>query len=273
MAVIVTLTTDFGVQDTFVGQMKGVILGQAPGAAVVDLTHAIQPQDVQGGALALVSGLGAFPAGTVHLAVVDPGVGSTRRAVAVEASTPAGLVWLVGPDNGVLSLSWRDGRAVRAFELNNPEQQRPRASQTFHGRDVFAPAAGWLAAGGAPEALGSAWPVDQLVRLDLPAPQPVAEGLVLQVIDVDRFGNLVTNLSNDGFDAWRGATPASAVVFEAGAVRVVGVASTFADVAEGELLAYPGSAGWIELAVRNGAASERLEAARGGLIFLRRLNP
>ena len=153
MPPIITLTTDFGLRDPFVGIMKGVILSICPSARLVDLTHEIEPQDVLGAGLALEAALPFFPDGTVHLAVVDPGVGSTRRPIALRARGQ----YLVGPDNGVLTLALQGARWA-AVALTAREYRLAEVSRTFHGRDVFAPAAAYLAAGVPLERLGPAWP-------------------------------------------------------------------------------------------------------------------
>jgi S-adenosylmethionine hydrolase len=186
---IVTLTTDFGTQDAFVGAMKGVLLGRCPGVQIVDITHEVAPQAIRIGALRLASAALFFPASTVHLAVVDPGVGGPRRALALQSQSQ----WFVGPDNGVLSLAAPSSSAGwRAVEISNPAGRLDPVSNTFHGRDVFAPAAAHLAGGGALEDLGPA--IDQVIQLTLP--QPVPEGDVIRgvILDVDRFGNLITNV-------------------------------------------------------------------------------
>ncbi|MBI3108110.1 MAG: SAM-dependent chlorinase/fluorinase, partial [Candidatus Rokubacteria bacterium] len=191
MPPIVTLTTDFGLRDPFVGVMKGVILGICPEAHLVDLTHDIDPQDILGAQLALESSVPFFPVGTVHLAVVDPGVGSARRALAVQSAGQC----FVGPDNGLLSFAFKT-TGWTAVSLTAEHYRRPHVSQTFHGRDVFAPAAAHLARGVRLEHFGS--PVLDPVRLDLPAAREEGGALVGEVIAEDRFGNLITSLMAEG---------------------------------------------------------------------------
>ena len=189
MPTIVTLTTDLGTQDAFVGAVKGVLLSQCPDAQIVDITHDIPPQAVRTGALRLASAAPYFPAGTVHLAVVDPGVGGERRPIAVEANAQH----FVGPDNGVLSLAAPTMSAGwRAVELTNPAHRLSQLSNTFHGRDLFAPAAAHLACGGALEDLGDE--VDAIIELALPRPRRDGDTLHGVVLDVDRFGNVITNV-------------------------------------------------------------------------------
>jgi S-adenosylmethionine hydrolase len=186
---IVTLTTDFGTKDAFVGAMKGVLLARCPGAQLVDITHEVPPQAIRIGALRLAAAARYFPAGTIHVAVIDPGVGGPRRALAVESRSH----FFVGPDNGVLSLAAVPSSVGwRAAEITNPAHRLDPVSNTFHGRDVLAPAAAHLAQGGSLEDLGQL--TDQIVELTLP--QPMQDGDVIRgvVLDVDRFENLVTNI-------------------------------------------------------------------------------
>lgn len=245
MTPIVTLTTDFGLRDSYVGAMKGVILSRCPGAQIVDLTHEVPPQQIRIGALRLASAAAYFPPGTVHLAVVDPGVGSQRRAIAIEADGHR----FVGPDNGVLTLAAPPARAGwRAAEITNRAYMLPVVSQTFHGRDVFAPAAAHLASGGALEDLGP--PLLDPVELHLPAPVRRGRRLRGVILDVDRFGNLVTNIRgeqlNDG-EVER--------VCVGGAV-ILGLSHWYDP--SRELVAIVGSDGRLEIAAPGGSAAARL---------------
>ena len=246
MRPIVTLLTDFGTADGYVAELKGVLLTAAPDATLVDLTHDVPPQDVEAARLALARCWRRFPERTVHLVVVDPGVGSARAAIAVASDGR----FLVGPDNGVLSPALLRPGAF-AVELPVPAG----ASPTFHGRDVFAPAAGQLAAGVAMESLGRAFAAPVVRRT--PEPHRRADGaLVGEVIAVDRFGNAVTNLIGV-----RGGT-----VEVAG--RRIPVGRTYADVPAGALTALCGSSGLIELAVRDGSAAREHGLARGaGVVY------
>ena len=185
---VIALLTDFGTRDHYAGAMRGVALGICPDATLVDITHDVEPQDVLGGALELAAAFKYFPAGTTFLAVVDPGVGSSRRGLAAEA----GGYKFVAPDNGLLTMVFREAPPKRVVELTERRYARPTVSRTFEGRDRFAPAAAWLAKGIDLTALGrplTAWHV-----LDIPEPT-VAEGRIAgEVLRVDRFGNLVTNI-------------------------------------------------------------------------------
>src|SRR5919199_222420 len=186
---IITLLTDFGVADAYVGVMKGVILGIAPEVTAVDLCHEVPPQDVRAGAFLLMAAYAYFPAGTIHLAVVDPGVGTERQIVAVRA----GEHYFVGPDNGLLRWAVdRAGGAAAIVAVENPEYRLSQVSTTFHGRDMMAPAAAHLARGVPLEALGPAVP--RLAGEPFPEPQRRGNALAGRVIYVDRYGNCITNL-------------------------------------------------------------------------------
>jgi S-adenosylmethionine hydrolase len=280
LIVLITLLTDFGTADTYVAQMKGVILGIAPGAALVDLTHEVPPQDIAGGALLLATAAAAFGPDTVHLAVVDPGVGSTRRGVAIQ--TRRGM--FVGPDNGLFSLVL--DRFVRGVSLTNSAFHREPVSPTFHGRDVFAPVAAHLAratrqdgAAAVLDELGEPLEAADLVRLPDVEPTPLpgagtgagAKGLQLTVLHIDRFGNLVTNLALRWFERWldqhhQGSTAGLAVRVGSRVIRELD--RTFADVEVGAPVAYFGSSGRLEIAVRNDNAARVWGVRRGDHVDL-----
>ena len=250
---IITLLTDFGLDDAFVGIMKGVILGIDPQARLVDLTHAVPPQQVLPAALVLRSAVPYFPEGTIHVAVVDPGVGSARRALLIETARAL----LIGPDNGVLSLAApaMGRRATRV--IDNADLFRHPVSQTFHGRDIFAPVAAHLARGVAPQAVGPV--VDAITELTLPAPRRSGSRLHGEVVYVDRFGNLVTNLDADSVAGF----PVSTLSVSIAGIPVAGPVAAYAAVPEGTLLAIVGSWGVVEIAVRNGNAAQQLGAGPG----------
>jgi len=258
---IVTLTTDFGVSDNFIGVMKGVILNIAPDAAIVDLTHGIPPQNVIAGALALESAVDFFPRGAIHVGVVDPGVGTDRRPIAL--STERAIY--VGPDNGLFDLALRRTPLRQAVHLTNTSMFRSPVSATFHGRDIFASVGGHLVAGVPFRSLGD--PIDTLVKLDIPEPMYEADALRLQVIAADRFGNLVTNLERARLESWA-AEPNNVVVHIRG--REVRIHRTYADVGPGDLVAYVGSGGRLEIGVNGGSALEALGAVIGDDVILRR---
>jgi hypothetical protein len=258
---IVTLLTDFGTDDTYVGQMKGVILARCPSARVIDLTHAVRPQAVIQGAFLLETALDVFPSGTVHVAVVDPGVGTSRRGLAV---TAAGQLF-VGPDNGLFTPALsRPG--WEAFELRAAEYRLPTVSVTFHGRDVFGPAAAHLALGVAPTRLGP--PARDPVRLGWPTAHAVGDDLVGEVVHVDRFGNLLTSIGVDALEQTAARHGGAVTVRIAG--RPIPLVRTYGDLAPGSAGALVGSAGRLEVAVREGSAAARLRAGRGTLVRLSR---
>jgi S-adenosylmethionine hydrolase len=240
---IVTLLTDFGTADGYVGEVKGTLLTLAPGATVVDIAHDIPAGDVAAACYVLGRVWRSFPAGTVHLAVVDPGVGSARRALAAEAGGHS----FVAPDNGLLSDVFAAAPA-RTVGLAVPSS----ASRTFHGRDVFAPAAARLAGGASLPDLGV--PLSDPVRLEPPVLAVEGSDLVGEVIHVDRFGTLITNLPTDR-------------VARAATVKVAGrgfpLGATFADVPPAEPVAFIGSGGTVEIAVRDGRADVVLGLSRG----------
>lgn len=266
----IALLTDFGLTDAYVGVMKGVMLGLHPRAALVDITHGVQPQNVRQAALTLMTAYRYFPAGTVFLVVVDPGVGSTRRPVAVQA----GDYGFVAPDNGVLSYTLAQLEAVRAVELETPAG----VSSTFHGRDIFAPAAARLARGDALGALGS--PVGDLVQL--PAPRlSVAPGTIRgEVVHIDHFGNVVTSIGRlerstpqtltlrpaFGGDVTPLTVDAVSAQISAGGVQVRGIHATYSEVEPGTLLALVGSSALLELGVNQGNAAARLGVRIGDTV-------
>src|SRR5919204_6383996 len=244
---IITLLTDFGTADGYVGEMKGVILSHAPEAQVVDISHEIGPQDVEGARLAVARYWRRYPGGTAHIVVVDPGVGSARAAIAVASDDR----FLVGPDNGALSPALLVAGA-RVVSLPIPAQAAP----TFHGRDVFAPAASLLATGAPIDSLGP--PLEQPVVRRTPEAKRLVDGTISgEVIAIDRFGNLITNL----------VAPRGGTVEIAG--RAVGpLGRTYADARSGELVAVIGSSGLVEIALRDGHAASTLSAARGVRVTL-----
>jgi len=251
---IITLTTDFGRQDGYVGAMQGVILSICPTASLVDISHQIPPQDIRRAAFVLYQAFSYYPTHTIHCVVVDPGVGSNRRAIAVRTSH--GI--FVGPDNGVFSLALaaEPVNVLEAVTLTNSDYQLPRVSATFHGRDVFAPAAAHLANGVPLSQFGPR--AINLVRLEL---GPKIQNSEAQIIHVDHFGNLILNLTRHDI-----ADPEQ-ITFTIGPHVIKSLQATFADVAEGQLLAYTGSSrDHIEIAIRNGNAAQSLRLQVGDVI-------
>jgi S-adenosylmethionine hydrolase len=248
---LITLLTDFGASDSYVAEVKGALLTDAPGATLVDVTHAVAPGDVRAAAYLLGRIWHRFPGGTVHLAVVDPGVGTPRAALAMAAHG----CFFVGPDNGLFTLVLRDAEA-QIVALPTPAGAAP----TFHGRDVFAPAAAALATDVPLGQLGEPL-LGMPVRLPYTEPHYEGKTLVGQVVYVDRFGTLVTNLTPE-------LVPEYAVI-EVEGLEVGRLRRTFGDVPTGGLVAYLGSGGQIEIAVRDGSAARRLGMGVGGKIRAR----
>ncbi len=257
---VVTLTTDFGTHDWFVGTMKGVISGIAPEATVIDMTHDLSPEDIRGGAFALAASCRFFPKGTVHVVVVDPGVGSRRKAIA--AQTASGI--FLGPDNGVLSWALAKEKVVALHALENEAYLLQPVSQTFHGRDVFAPAAAHLSRGVPIKRLGPA--LKDYTSLEWPEPRTRRGGIEGEVVYIDRFGNAITNLNGSllGGPEW-----ASCEVY--GKNRWVCPVRTFYQgVPQDDPVALVGSSGFLEVAVNGSSAANVLGLRTGCRVVLRR---
>ncbi|HEX6107043.1 MAG TPA: SAM-dependent chlorinase/fluorinase [Gemmatimonadales bacterium] len=248
---IVTLLTDFGSADSYVAELKAAVLSTAPDATLVDVTHAVQPGDVRAAAYLLGRTWPRFPAGTVHLAVVDPGVGTARAALAMGSSGQ----WFVGPDNGVFTGVLRDAE-VEIVALPEPDGAAP----TFHGRDLFAPAAAALARGDPLHLLGRPY-LGIPERLVYNEPRYEGKSIVGEIVYVDRFGTLVTNLTPE--------TVPEYAVLEIEGLEIGPLRRTYGDVPTGGLLAYRGSGGAIEIAVRDGSAARRLGMGVGGRVRAR----
>ena len=249
MRPIITITTDFGLEDHYVAAMKGVILRIAPESTLVDITHLVPPGDIRSGAYSLDAVWQDFPAGTVHLAVVDPGVGGARAPLAV--STDQGF--FVGPDNGILSPALVGTTGRKIVRLMNQSRQNCPVSPTFHGRDIFAPAAAWLAIGTPIEELGDV--VDSMVELEMQLPVVVSGGIHGSVIHVDRFGNLITNISAQMIKEAPGQIEVSMAGQSIGSLR-----RNYSDTEPGQPLAYIGSSNRLEISVRDGSAEKHFAA-------------
>ena len=258
---IITLTTDFGLADGYVGTMKGVILGIDPTVTIVDISHDIAPQDVREAAYTFYAAYPYFPQGTIHVVVVDPGVGSERRAIALRTPQAA----FVAPDNGVLSYVVAGERVEEIVHLTNPRYHLSPVSRTFHGRDIFAPAAAHLARGVPLAKLGQ--PLTEIVTFPLPRSQVHPDGTIVgQVIHVDRFGNLITSITATDL-ADHSLLGASVIEIKGQAIR--GIANSYAEVTPGELLALIGSEGHLEISVSSGSASQTLKAKVGDEVLLK----
>ena len=261
MRPVIALLSDFGTRDHYAGTMKGVVIGICADVTLVDITHDITPHDVVEGALQLAASYRFFPPGTIFLAIVDPGVGSSRRGIAAEA----GDYRFVGPDNGVLTAVLRELPPKRVVELTERRYARPTVSRTFEGRDRFAPAAAWLAKGIQLSALGRT--VTTYQQLDLPVADIGDTLLTGVVLLVDRFGNLVTNVERRTFEAFTRGQPVSLRV--AGR-PVAGVVATYADIRAGEVCALFGSTDHLEFAVNGGSAADTLGVGRGAAVEIGR---
>lgn len=249
---VITLLTDFGTKDTYVGQMKGAILSLCPHAVLVDLSHDIPPGDIIAGAVAWCDAVAAFPPRTIHVGVVDPGVGTLRRAIAAEIGP-----WrFVGPDNGLITEMLKKWPMSRAVELTESRWWRPDVSAVFHGRDIFGPVAAHWAAGR--ELMEFGPPIESLVQLDIAAPSRDGISITGCILTIDRFGNLRTNIPQawltDPVDQWR---------IEIGPETIYGVSRCFGDRDAGALVALIGSHGHLEIAINRGHAAERLPASVG----------
>ncbi|MEJ2033483.1 MAG: SAM-dependent chlorinase/fluorinase [Deltaproteobacteria bacterium] len=255
-----TNTTDFGLADEYVGVMKGVILSRLPTARIVDLTHQIPPQDLRRTAYLIEAARPYFPAGTLHVLVVDPGVGTSRRLILVAA---AGQLFLA-PDNGILTLPIRAGFET-AYEVECCELFLEPGSTTFHGRDILAPVAAELAKGLAPAAVGRPLSREELVSLPLASVviDPAGTGVAGEVVSIDHFGNLLTNIPCDALRQAGGPPPFSEIVIRIGETMIAGVASSYGTVAPGELLALFGSRGLLEISVNQGSAARELVVGPG----------
>ena len=254
---VVTLTTDFGVRDAYVGVMKGVILERAPGCSIVDITHGVPPQGVLHAAFVVASAAPFFPDGTVHVVVVDPGVGTERRAVAVRTATAV----FVAPDNGVLTAALAEDPVEKAVHLTEPRYWLKEVSSTVHGRDIFAPVAAALARGIDVAKLGNA--ITDLHRLPVPTAVRDADGTIRgEIVSVDHFGNCVTNVGARLVD------PGRAYDVLADEHRLTGVQASYGAVPIGAPVVLLGSTGTIEIAVRNGNAADALGLEVGTPVVL-----
>ena len=250
---IITLLTDFGLRDYFVAAMKGVLLSLNPEVTLVDISHLVPPQDIFSGAFILGQAWSYFPAGTIHLAVVDPGVGTSRKALAATA----GGHFFVAPDNGLLSYAMHGREDFSAYEITAEHYFRKPVSASFHGRDVFAPIAAWISRDIPLHQLGPSLP--NPVRLTIPSPKRVRENLMQgAILSVDQFGNLTTNLAAADLPRW------SKIL--AGQKEITTLRRTFGEGNPGELFVIPGSTGYLEIVVRDGSAASLLGIKAGAPI-------
>ena len=256
---IITLMTDFGTSDHYVGVMKGVILNINPQVEIVDITHAIPPQDILGAAFLIDSTYRYFPSGTIHVVVVDPGVGSERRAIVCQTET----AYFVCPDNGLSTHILHNEKHAHAVAVENSAYFLPQVSNTFHGRDIFAPVAAHLSRGVPISELGN--PVTQPVQLALPKPQVTGEMVIGHIIWVDSFGNLVTDISREILESLEGQ---NGVVIHAGSAKIDHFNRSYAESEIGEVLAIIGSFNRLEISINQGNAAQVLGLKRGNTITI-----
>ena len=254
----ISLTTDFGTRDGNVGVMKGVIWGIAPQAKIADLSHQISPQNIRQAAFILERHVFYFPENSIHVAVVDPGVGTARRPIAVQI----GPQRFVGPDNGVftavLERAEREQWLIKIVHINKPEYWLPKVSHIFHGRDIFSPVAAHLAAGVPLEDLGT--PIDDPIRIPLPHPQRTEKGVVGEVIHIDHFGNVASNIHRDDLD------DLGDVSVTLNGTTIEGLVRTFGERQPGDLIALYSSTDYLIFAVVNGNGAERIKARIGDTV-------
>lgn len=256
---IITLMTDFGIKDGNVGVMKGVIWSICPEAHIADLSHMIGPQNIREAALILSRSAPYFPTGTIHVVVVDPGVGTGRRAMAARI----GGSFCVAPDNGIITMLLDRAEAEKQIceyvRLDNPKYHLPNVSHVFHGRDIFSPAAGHLAAGVPLASLGT--PFTDPVRIQLPKPIRTAQGLRGEIIHVDHFGNLASNIRTE--DLGEALAARARILVRLGHTEIRGLVDTFGERPQGEVIALLGSTGNLIVSVVNGSAAQELAAKVG----------
>ena len=259
---LITLTTDFGLNDHFIGTIKGVLLSIVPEVAIVDICHFVQAFDVLDGALTISQAYSYFPAGTIHLVVVDPGVGTTRRPIILTAERYK----FVAPDNGVLSLIYDREERISVRQVTSEHYFLQPISNTFHARDIFAPVAGYLAKGVEADRFGEE--ITDFVRFSAPRPKP-AEGNTLRgvVLKVDRFGNLITNITpRDAPSLFEAEPPPFRIVV--GKREITQMHTAYAQGAPGEVFGILGSMGFLEIAANRGAAAQILGATKGSDVNL-----
>jgi S-adenosyl-L-methionine hydrolase (adenosine-forming) len=259
---IITLTTDFGLNDHFIGTIKGVILSIVPNVDIVDICHSVQAFDVLDGALTIAQSYSYFPAGTVHMVVVDPGVGTARRPIMVTSERHH----FVAPDNGVLSLVYGREERLRIRHVTADHYYLQPVSNTFHGRDIFAPVTAWLAKGVDPEKFGDE--ISDFVRFNAPKPKSV-DGTTVRgvVLKVDRFGNLVTNITPQDVPALFASEPARFKIL-VGQHEITEIHSNYSEGAPGEVFGIVGSMGYLEIAANRGSAAKVVATGKGSEVTI-----
>ena len=270
---IITLTTDFGTSDAYVGIMKGVILSINPNAQIVDLTHAIPPQDIYEAAFSIYAAHSYFPKGTIHIIVVDPGVGSDRQAIVSRTND----AFFICPDNGVLSYLLQSvenegGPPIDSVTIQNSAYCLPEVSNTFHGRDVFAPVAAHLSLGVPLDDIGP--PLQTLVQLPIQVCELSGSTLTGQIVKIDRFGNAITNISETAIARLEGASTGEMSIYEirVGSARLNRLSRAYAESGVGKPLAIIGSSGLLEIAINGGNAKEGLGLQWGDPVVIQRFD-
>jgi S-adenosyl-L-methionine hydrolase (adenosine-forming) len=257
-APIITLTTDFGTNDHFVGAIKGVILGTTPEATIIDISHAVQPFDILDGSITISQAYSYFPSGTVHMVIVDPGVGTVRRPILMIGDRHQ----FVAPDNGVLSLVYDREERISVRHITAEHYFLPSPSNTFHARDIFAPVTAYLAKGVEPHRFGEE--ITDYVRFAAPRPKPVDERTLRGVVlKVDRFGNLITNITPQDAPKLFTPTPPAFQIAVGTKGPVTRICSNYAEGAPGEVFGILGSMGYLEIASNRGSAHQLLSAGKG----------
>ena len=256
---IITLITDFGEKDEYAGVMKGVILKINPSCQIIDVTHQITPQAITEASFILGNSYPYFPKGTIHIVVVDPGVGSSRRPIVLSVH---GHIF-VGPDNGVFTTVYLKEGEKRAYELTNKKYFLTNVSSTFHGRDVFAPVAAHLSLGLDPGELGKE--ISYPITLDDFTPEIFKNQIKGKVIHSDRFGNLVTNIQRDVFASF---TQGKKFTIRVAYMAVNSISSSYYEGREGDLLALFGSSEWLEISLKNGSAKDLLKSGKGEMVIV-----
>lgn len=249
MPKIITLTTDFSLQDSYVGEMKGVIYSIDSEVNIVDISHLVEPQNILEGALLLSNFYHLYPKGTIHIAVIDPGVGSDRRGILMETENHL----FVGPDNGLFTMVLKNESVKRVVELTNKDYFRKEISTTFHGRDIFAPVAAHAANGVAPESFGKV--INDPKTLSIPSPFSSDSEIVGEILFIDAFGNATTNIRKKDLNG-RDLSKARVKI---GNTKLKGIKRTYSDVEEGEALLLIGSSGCLEIAMNKDDAADELE--------------
>ena len=259
---VITLTTDFGTNDHFVGALKGVIVDIVPEAQIVDITHAVQAFDVLDGALAIAQAYSYFPNGTIHMVVVDPGVGTTRRPILASSDG----YHFVAPDNGVLSMVYAREERVHVRHITSDHYFRQPVSNTFHGRDVFAPVAAYLAKQVDSHKFGDE--IEDYVKFAAPRPKPAGENRMRGVVlKIDRFGNLITNVSPNDVPALFAAKPGAFKIM-VGSREITEIRTAYAEGAPGEVFGILGSMGYLEIVANRAAAAQITGASKGSEVSI-----